>query len=383
MDPGIINVRLVPSWNSPDVRRHLALALQAAQALRSAIAYCTVDADFLGPNLCSRLKQPHGYLCVDVHLPTDIDELAQLVRRGADVRIYCEEISPPKGDRDLRHLLHTKMLLFWMPDRTSELWVGSHNWTTRALTGLNAESSLVVKMHDSSGLFGEAAEYLERIKAICETFDLSRIELYKQLQRRSSERNVHSIEIETEEAESLEQSVATIFGSDPDELDQVRVLHEVYVSAFDRSGSRECIYHATVKASGLMRTEGISFPAQKYAFRHGKRFPELLTKREVSADVLRNAKYFVAIEIGRYEPSLQAFDPPVRVNAWDEVDPALSPLLRRLDPEEISVMFHGERPVVKRPGDQRTAAPRLALLGERRAMNEHRLIVPRIIRSRN
>jgi hypothetical protein len=203
------------------------------------------------------------------------------------------------------------------------------------------------------------------------------------LQRRTSERTVQSIEIETEEAGSLEGSFATIFGSDPDELDQVRVLHEVYVSAFDRSGSREYIYRATVKASGLMRTEGISFPAQKYAFRQGKKFPELLSKREVTADVLRNAQYFVAIEIGKYEPGLQAFDPPVRVDPWDEVDPTLSPLLRRLDPTEINVMFHGRPPIVKRPADQQTAAPRLALLGERRALTEHRLIVPKILRSRN
>jgi hypothetical protein len=46
-------------------------------------------------------------------------------------------------------------------------------------------------------------------------------------------------------------------------------------------------------------------------------------------------------------------------------------------------MFYGKSPVVKRPADQEAAAPRRALLGERRALPEHKLIVPKILRSRN
>jgi len=58
-------------------------------------------------------------------------------------------------------------------------------------------------------------------------------------------------------------------------------------------------------------------------------------------------------------------------------------LLRRVNSEEIKVMFYGKPPVVKRPADQEAAAPRRALLGERRALPEHKLIVPKILRSRN
>jgi hypothetical protein len=42
-------------------------------------------------------------------------------------------------------------------------------------------------MADSSALFHTAAEYIEKIKRICEHFDFSRIEFYNQLHRKQTE----------------------------------------------------------------------------------------------------------------------------------------------------------------------------------------------------
>ena len=66
------------------------------------------------------------------------------------------------------------MLLFWLKDQTVELWVGSHNWTNRAIAGLNIESSIVIQARNSSILFADAAQYLQKIKQICDEFELSR-----------------------------------------------------------------------------------------------------------------------------------------------------------------------------------------------------------------
>jgi PLD-like domain len=203
VDNRIIAIELLPAWNAPQVQSRLKHSLDTAQLLRCAVAYWTVESNFLGPALPAKLSRPNGYLCVDYHLPTDIDELAALVTNGANVRIYCEDISTAlENERRSRPLLHTKMLLFWMADRTAELWVGSHNWTKRALLGLNVESSLVVKLSDSSSLFCEAVQYLEEIKGICEVFDPSRVELYKQLQG-WAEQTVRSIELEALDADAL------------------------------------------------------------------------------------------------------------------------------------------------------------------------------------
>ncbi len=66
-----------------------------------------------------------------------------MVQQGGRVHVYYEDI-PTYTDRGCKEppaLLHAKMLLFWMPDGTAELWVGSHDWTKRALLGLNVEAS--------------------------------------------------------------------------------------------------------------------------------------------------------------------------------------------------------------------------------------------------
>jgi len=67
------------------------------------------------------------------------------------------------------------MLLFWANDGAAELWVGSHNWTKRALLGLNVEASLVLRLTMSSPLFAAAADYLARMKAVAEPFDVAKV----------------------------------------------------------------------------------------------------------------------------------------------------------------------------------------------------------------
>jgi hypothetical protein len=386
---GIISLEMTPDWHSPDVRTRLATCLKKAKALRSAVAYWTVTPDFVHPLLADRLLEPHGFLCVDIHIPTDIDQLASLVRRGASVRLFCEDIPTTRegGGREPPYLVHTKLLLFWMPDRTAELWVGSHNWTRRALVGLNVECSLIIRMADSSSLFSDAVQYLEEIKRICQPFDLSRVEFYKQLQRKQAEDTVAAIEIEAADADSLQGLAVTVFGTDPEELKQVGALRDVYLSAFEESGHGEYIYRATVMASGLMASHataaaGLSFAARRYAFRSGRRFPRLLPTSEVGTDVLRDAAYFVMLDIQKYERDLQAFDPPSRTDSWEEVRPVASPLLTRLTDEQMRTLFRNKAPVVRTPAEPNETTPTIAEISERRARAEHGLIVRKVLRPR-
>jgi phosphatidylserine/phosphatidylglycerophosphate/cardiolipin synthase-like enzyme len=105
------------------------------------------------------------------------------VRQGGRVHVYYEDIPSytDQGRKEPPALLHAKMLLFSGADGTAELWVGSHNWTKRALLGLNVEASLVVRLKDSSPLFTAASNYLAHMKAIAEPFDLAKVDIYKAL----------------------------------------------------------------------------------------------------------------------------------------------------------------------------------------------------------
>ncbi len=151
------------------------------------------------------LAHESGFLCVDLHQPTDVDALARLVAKGSNVYLYCEDITTytDAGQREPPYLVHTKMLLYWSEDRTAERWVGSHNWTNRAIQGLNVESSLVVKVQDSSNLLCEAAGYLGKIRQMSERFDVSKVDFYKQLQRNMSQSTTPVIELEGKNAAAL------------------------------------------------------------------------------------------------------------------------------------------------------------------------------------
>jgi hypothetical protein len=72
----IISIELTPDWENPDVRPRLAGCLKEAKLLRSAVSYWTVPPEFVHQMLADRLSELDGFLCVDIHLPTDIDQLA-------------------------------------------------------------------------------------------------------------------------------------------------------------------------------------------------------------------------------------------------------------------------------------------------------------------
>jgi hypothetical protein len=155
MDHGILEIKLLPEWSPSSVQAVLKSALSRSQFLQAGIAYWTVSDQVFGRVLPNALRDDNGFLCVDLHPPTDIDALAALVRKGAHIHLFCEDMATPDAARKERpHLLHTKMLLFWLKDQTVELWVGSHNWTNRSIAGLNIESSIVIQARNSSILLG-------------------------------------------------------------------------------------------------------------------------------------------------------------------------------------------------------------------------------------
>jgi hypothetical protein len=192
------------------------------------------------------------------------------------------------------------------------------------------------------------------------------------------------IEIEAPDADKLAGSGVTIFGTDPGELRQVGALRGVYLTVFRQSDGTQYHYEATVMQSGLMPSynsaaSGLSFSARRYAFRLGQRFPLLLPLIPVAADVLRDATYFVTIQLQKYLPGIQAFDPPLRTDAWEPAS-SFSPLLERLNPEQRDALFRGKAPIVRVPAARNAIVPRQAELDERRLIEGHRLIVRKLIR---
>lgn len=126
------------------------------------------------------------------------------------------------------------MLLFWMPDGTAELTAGSHNWTKRAPPGLNVEASLVVRATQTSPLVAAAADYLARMQAIAEPFDLAKVDVYRQLQRRTATGLTPVMEPEAEDGGSASGSIITVLGTDRKDLTKLgTVRREIHGALLD------------------------------------------------------------------------------------------------------------------------------------------------------
>src|SRR5438552_4731124 len=388
MDDGIIEVNLLPSWDRPSVRGALKSAFSRCQLLQAGIAYWTVKDSMFGACLPSALGHASGFLCVDIHPPTDIDALAELVKKGSHVHLYCEDVTTyaDDGRKDPPYLLHTKMLLFWSPDRTAELWIGSHNWINRAVLGLNVEASHVLRLHDSASLFCEAADYLGKIKNISECFDLSKVEFYKQLQRNMSEKTTPFIELEGNDAASLSNVTISLFGTDEEDLRELGTVREnVDVSVFDTHSGEEFLYPATILHSGMLAAShpsagGITFSPRRYAYRVGRRFPVLLPNGEIEAEVLQKALYFVTLSLESLDVSVVADYVPAKTAAWDEVSDELSPLLRRLEPDARNILFHGRGRRLRYPSRMDVYESQAFTLAERRILPDRALVTRRILR---
>ena len=200
----------------------LTAALSRATRLQAGIGYWTIDPALLGPDLVRalqrrarlRLRGPapaHGSRRAGRHGEAGRTR-ARLLRRHPDLHR-----SGPEG---AARLLHAKMLLFWAKDGTAELWVGSHNWTKRAILGLNVEASLVVRLKDSSPLFAAAADYLAHMKGIAEPFDVAKVDFYKALQRKMTSGLTPVMELEAEDGASASDTTITVFGTDRKDLTQ-------------------------------------------------------------------------------------------------------------------------------------------------------------------
>jgi hypothetical protein len=382
MVEGIVDIRLVPTWSASSVTRALMAALSRAAHLQAGIGYWTISGALLGDDLAARLGGDHGFVCVDLHLPTDVDALADLAGRGAQIRIHHESIRThtAHGRQEPPQLLHSKMLLFWSSDRAAELWVGSHNWTNRALLGLNVEASLVVTMRDSSPLYMAAARYLARMKKISTPFDVSKVDFYKQVQQRTTPPLDPVIELEAEGAAALSGATVAIFGTETSELTPLDTMRHVHVVLTDRDARTRHVYTATILQSGLLAASdagarGLSFSPRRHAFRRGRQRAALGPEQPIDPSVLDCAGYFVTLRLGALQPDLTIDDAAPAAPVIAAVPPEASAVLARMEAEAMARLFGGKTPRVRRALLDAEAPPRQTIAG----CAEEALVVMRMV----
>jgi hypothetical protein len=296
----IRSIEFVPGIGGREVASGLKASLKTAASLRAAVAYWCVGPKQLGPDLVSRLSG-NGFLCVDVHLPTDIDILAEMVSAGANVYLYLMNPNPQPGELKMHlppHLMHPKMLLFDYDAAPAELWVGSHNWTARALTGVNIEASLRLRLEKEASLYGDAGEFLEGIRARCVAFDLNAVDYYRWLQGAALEDPMWVLEISGSQSTLEAHNKLSVFGQSAEDYKNLRnVDKSIVVSLLDPISKRETLYEATVIDTGHLTGAGVGFDDRLYAMQDGTPRP-LVCGPAVPPPAIRTfAKSWASIEL--------------------------------------------------------------------------------------
>jgi hypothetical protein len=180
-----------------DLRKPIAPRLneliESAVGLRMAVAYWTIKKDYLSSNLVNLLSKEDSFACVDLSYPTKVSELCDLSRHGANTYFYLRKIEADTSSPDGRvalhlggHLLHSKILLFDLPDGKASIWIGSHNWTDRALSGINIETSIEIKATKDGPVYKKIESLLCSIKSKCHEVNFDLEEIYKNIQRQEN-----------------------------------------------------------------------------------------------------------------------------------------------------------------------------------------------------
>lgn len=389
MITGVLKIELLPSSlvDSADVRPRLRAVLHEASSLYGTVAYWTTPFSFVSRTLPTRLASP-GFLCVDIHLPTDLDRLNELHAAGASIHLHLRDMRANVGDKATGmppHLLHAKMLLFDFPDGEAELWTGSHNWTIRALAGPNVECSLVVRLSQNSPLYAQARQFLQGCRSLCQPFDPTQLAWYKRLQL-ANDPTDRTIDLEGEDVQNLDDTVIAVFGTEPKDLQELKTLgRNVYVQLADSSTEEETLYSATVIHVGEQpranpSAGGLLLSPRRYAFRLGKRLAVLEPIAQIPDSVLSRAYYFASLELGSRVSGKRAYA-PVAEERW-EVSTDSDPLLQRSAQEVRERLSRGTRPAMRVPaaGASEDREYRLEPLYEKRNRDDMSLVRRKLIR---
>ncbi len=81
---GVPSVDIAPPFRAPEIFSWLSHATSIAQTTRATGDYWSVHPARVTADLVSRLSHP-GFLCVEIHLPTQIGALRKRKNQGGDV----------------------------------------------------------------------------------------------------------------------------------------------------------------------------------------------------------------------------------------------------------------------------------------------------------
>jgi hypothetical protein len=299
---GIKHLELVPELDDREVLSRLEASIAQSAYFKAGVCYWTIAAKRFAVPLAQALSPP-GYLCVDLHKPTDIDRLDQLKKAGADVYLHLmqplDALEPDTNHRVPSGLFHPKMLIFYRQGSV-EIWIGSHNWTVRSLSGANMEASVVIRAAIGSAIHHQAEAYLDKAKAQFHQFRSELVPYYKWLQG-EAEKATPVLVVSGDSLDDLTGSSIVVIGEKISEFSIFRTVNRnMYLMGLAEGGENR-LYGATVRQSGRFSADDTSqaFASMRMVYRAigAPGHPELGAAQAVVAAAYPKAKYFVVFDV--------------------------------------------------------------------------------------
>jgi len=288
------------------IKERLRDSLNECISMKAAIAYWTISREYL-PELVSALSKPNSFACADIHLPTNIDNLAEFKKHGCDVYLHCYDLAKNiVNEQRLRSLMHVKSIVFEFKHRT-EIWVGSHNFTRKALDGINFELSTIIATEPNSAYQKQVEKYLELIRQNCEQYDLSKIGFYKKLQQEyDKDDECFVIEFVGYNIDNLLlDNTIQIISKDKSNFEKYKLINKkIIIHALDLSTKQEYVFDAVIINAGAIdyfneKSYGMTFSPRRYAIREKDMIPYLQKENTIDQKLLMNSAYFLNIQINK------------------------------------------------------------------------------------
>ncbi len=127
------------------------------------------------------LEKNQSYFCTDIStIATNIDAIDSYANYGCHFYVFSYKLSL-KLDETSSMLQHSKMILIKKGDKAI-IYIGSHNFTNRALAGLNIEHTIRIETNYNSEIANQFEYAIEQIRMNSLLFDPNQKERYKLLQ---------------------------------------------------------------------------------------------------------------------------------------------------------------------------------------------------------
>ncbi|MEG4588972.1 hypothetical protein QUA54_27700 [Microcoleus sp. MOSTC5] len=173
------------------VKPRLNELIHQAECLQMSVAYWTISETYFSSDLVKLLTKKDSFACIDISHPTNITEVCKIAdSTNNNIYFYTKSLVKDNSQEQTsymaNHLLHSKILLFDLPDKKASIWIGSHNWTNRALSGINIETSVEILVDRNEIIYQQVKDLLVKIKHECHKVNSELEEVYKNVQRQEN-----------------------------------------------------------------------------------------------------------------------------------------------------------------------------------------------------